>query len=60
MSKATTSCSECLNKNTIRPGFEIHDCPNMKPDPTDRDMDCERYVCFVCGKRASLDYEEMK
>lgn len=51
---------ECVNADKIRKGFEIHDCPNMKRDPNDTDMSYEHYKCDVCGKRDSLNYEEMK
>jgi hypothetical protein len=43
-----------------RPGWEMHDCPNMKKDRDDYDMDYERYTCDVCGETAKLDYEEMR
>lgn len=52
--------SEWINKDKIRKGFEIHDCPNMKRDPDDRDMDSEHYICEKCGKRDWLDYDEMR
>ena len=51
---------ECANKDKVRPGFEIHDCPNMKEVERDLSMDREHYKCDVCGKRDYLDYEEMK
>jgi len=51
---------ECANKDKVRPGFEIHDCPNMKEVEGDLSMDRERYKCDVCGKRDYLDCEEMK
>ena len=51
---------ECANKDKVRKGFEIHDCPNMKEVDGDLSMDRERYKCGVCGKTDYLDYEEMK
>ena len=51
---------ECINKDKIRKGFEIHDCPNMKPVEGDTDMEREHYECKVCGKTDWLDYEDMK
>lgn len=51
---------QCINKDKIRTGFEIHDCPNMKRDPEDRSMDTEHYKCDVCGRHDWLDYEEMR
>lgn len=52
----------CINvqNGTCRPGWEIHECPNMTRSENDRDMEYENYDCKVCGKHAWLDYEEMK
>lgn len=35
-------------------------CPNMKAVEGDTDMNYEHYSCKVCGKRVSLDYDEMR
>jgi hypothetical protein len=35
-----------------------HLCPNMKEYGTS--MEREQYKCEVCGRRYSLDYEDMK
>lgn len=35
-------------------------CENMKPVEGDTDMQFEHYECKVCGRRMSLDYDEMK
>lgn len=35
-------------------------CPNMKDVEGDLDMSFEHYECEMCGRRISLDYEEMK
>jgi hypothetical protein len=54
-----TDSSECHNKDKVRPGFEIHDCPNMKPIKDDMCLSHEHYKCEVCGKEDHLDYEEI-
>lgn len=35
-------------------------CPNMKSEVGDTDMEYERYECLVCGERTKLDYSEMQ
>jgi len=40
--------------------FPISQCPHMKSVPGDTSMTHENYKCDVCGKRESLDYEEMR
>lgn len=50
----------CINKDKIRPGFEIHDCEHMQLDLDDFSMEYEHYKCMECGKTDKLDYEEMK
>ena len=40
--------------------FPINECPNMKPVKGDTSMRYEHYRCEVCGRRESLDYEEMR
>ena len=40
--------------------FPISECPNMKAVEGDTSMSHEHYACAVCGRRESLDYEEMK
>lgn len=35
-------------------------CPNMKPLEGDTDMNFEHYRCEKCGRRESLDYDEMR
>ena len=35
-------------------------CPNMRPVPGDLDMEYEHYECRRCGRKVTLDYEEMK
>lgn len=39
---------------------ESWQCKNMKPLKDDFDMNYEHYHCELCGRRESLDYEEMK
>ena len=39
---------------------ESWSCQNMEAVPGDLDMEREHYECKVCGRRISLDYEEMK
>ncbi len=36
------------------------DCPNMKDRENDFSMTHEHYSCALCGRRMTLDYEEMK
>ena len=40
--------------------FPISECQNMKAVEGDTSMTHEHYACAVCGRRESLDYEEMK
>lgn len=35
-------------------------CPNMLPKEGDTDMNYEHYECKICGRRISLDYDEMR
>lgn len=59
--RTVSNCKgECVNRDKVKPGFEINDCPNMKEVEGDLSMDREHYKCDVCGKRDYLDYEEMK
>ena len=50
----------CVNKEKVKPGFEILQCPNMKPRDGNTSMAYEHYDCKICGKTDFLDYEEMK
>lgn len=39
---------------------ESWSCPNMKDVENDTSMTHEHYECKVCGRRHSLDYDEMR
>ena len=39
---------------------ESWSCINMRPEPGDTSMTHEHYACQVCGRRVSLDYDEMR
>lgn len=54
------SSSPDKNGEACTTRFPISECPNMKPVEGDTSMTHEHYACAVCGRRESLDYEEMK
>lgn len=39
---------------------ESWQCPNMKYRADDNDMRGETYDCAVCGKRAYIDYDDIR
>lgn len=49
-----------LGKQPCTNERESWQCSNMKEVEGDTSMEYEHYECKVCGRRISLDYEEMK
>ena len=39
---------------------ESWDCPNMRGVDGDTSMTHEHYACKACGRRMTLDYDEMR
>ena len=60
MSLSTWDEDKSLGKTPCTTERQTWQCPNMKPIPGDTDMSFEHYKCNLCGKKISLDYEEMK
>lgn len=55
-----SKCKGCQHPDRAKFTWLIHDCPNMKMEDDDCDMDREHYKCKVCGETDWLDYEEMR
>lgn len=51
---------EALGQRPCANDRDSWQCPNMKEVEGDTDMEYEHYECKLCGRRISLDYEEMK
>lgn len=49
-----------LGKEPCKTERESWQCPNMEPVEGDTDMRYEHYECKLCGRRVTLDYEEMR
>lgn len=60
MALSTWSEDKTLGKTPCSTDRNSWQCPNMRPVPADVSMTHEHYECNVCGRRVSLDYDDMK
>ncbi len=50
----TLGAEKCANER------DSWQCPNMNHVGSDTDMNFERYKCEKCGRRVTLDYDDMR
>lgn len=60
MSLPSWSVNNDLGKTACKTERDSWQCPNMKEVEGDTDMSYEHYLCKLCGKRITLDYDEMR
>lgn len=60
MSLCGLATNPALGNEPCKTDRESWYCKNMKTLKDDFDVSYEHYHCEICGRRESLDYEEMK